>query len=57
MDEIIDELTDEFIEFNLIIFCDKHTYGQTLWLLESPDLIDRETENKYLKYIFFLFIV
>ena len=45
MDEIIDEFTDEFIELNLIIFCDRHTHRWTLWLLESPDFIDRETEN------------
>ena len=31
----------EFIELNLIIFCDIHR----LWLLESLDLPDRETKN------------
>ena len=39
----------EFIELNLIIFCDrqtdKHTHTQTLWLIESLDLPDRETKN------------
>ena len=36
----------EFIEFNLIIFCDGiRTYIHTLWLLESLDLSDRETKN------------
>ena len=45
IDEIIDKFTDEFIELNLIIFCDTDRHTQTLWLLESPDLIDRETEN------------
>ena len=29
----------------LLSFCDKHTYIHRLWLLESLDLIDRETEN------------
>ena len=39
----------EFIEFNLIIFCDGRTEerknGRTLGLLESLDLIDRETKK------------
>ena len=35
----------EFIEFNLIIFCDGITEGRTLGLLESLDLSDRETKN------------
>ena len=43
----------EFIEFNLIIFCDGRkngrtdgrTEGRTLGLLESLDLSDRETKN------------
>ena len=39
----------EFIEFNLIIFCDRRKNGRkngrTLGLLESLDLIDRETKN------------
>ena len=39
------EFTDEFIDLNLIIFCDTDTYIQTLWLLESLDLLDRETKN------------
>ena len=43
------ELPVEFFDLNLIIFCDTdrqtHTYIQTLWLLESPDLLDCETEN------------
>ena len=35
----------EFIEFNLIIFCDGITEGRTLGLLESLDLSDRETKK------------
>ena len=39
----------EFIELNLIIFCDRQTdrqtHTQTLWLIESLDLPDRETKN------------
>ena len=39
----------EFIEFNLIIFCDGRKDGRkdgrTLGLLESLDLSDRETKN------------
>ena len=44
--EIINEFTNEFIELNLLIFCDR----QTLWLLELPDLIDYKTENFFLIY-------
>ena len=32
--------------FKPTVFCDKQTNIQRLWLLESPDLIDRETEKK-----------
>ena len=41
------EFTDEFIDLNLnlINVCDIHTYIQTLWLLESLDLLDCETKN------------
>ena len=42
--EIINEFTDEFIDFNLIIFCERHTGGWTLRLLESPNLIDHEED-------------
>ena len=35
----------EFIELNLIIFCDGETDTGTLGLLESLDLPDRETKN------------
>ena len=35
----------EFIELNLIIFCDGRTDGDTSGLLESLDLPDRETKN------------
>ena len=40
----INEFTDEFIDFNLIIFCERHTGGWTLRLLESPNLIDHEED-------------
>ena len=40
------EFTDEFIDLNLIIFCDTDRHIQTLWLVESPDRSHRlETEN------------
>ena len=44
----------EFIEFNLIIFCDGRNNGRTLGLLESLDLSDRETKNhSFLLFGFF----
>ena len=50
IDEIIDKFTDEFIEQNLTNVCDIQTDIQTLWLLESLNLVDRKTENyQYLK--------
>ena len=39
------EFTDEFIDLNLIIFCDGRTDPDTFGLLESLDLLDRETEK------------
>ena len=43
------EITDEFIDLNLIIFCDtdRHTrtHTHTFGLLESIDLLVRETEK------------
>ena len=44
------EFTDEFIDLNLIIFCDEQTNGVTFGLLESLDLLDRETENTSLLF-------
>ena len=38
-------MTDELIDLNLIIFCDGQKYEPTFELLESLDLLDRETEN------------
>ena len=35
-----------FYEHPVIIFCDKQTDGPTSGLLESPNLLDRETENE-----------
>ena len=48
--EIINEFTNEFIELNLLIFCDR----QTLWLLESrggwlPK--NRPLRDKYLYFL------
>ena len=44
-----------FIDLNLIIFCDGQTDPDIFGLLESLDLLDRETENEHVGLCFHIF--